>query len=74
MKENQKGCKTAKGIRKNVIRKDIKHADNKNTLFNNDFSQNEEIGSVNHQLGSYELNKVSMSCFDDKRYDGHYQT
>lgn len=24
--------------------------------------------SVNHELGSYELNKVSLSCFDDKRY------
>ena len=38
MKENQKGCKTAKGIKKNVIKKDIKHFDNKNTLFNNDLS------------------------------------
>ena len=26
------------------------------------------IRSNNHQLGSYELNKVSLSCFDDKRY------
>jgi len=26
------------------------------------------IRSQNHQLGSYELNKVSLSCFDDKRY------
>ena len=25
-------------------------------------------GSVNHELGSYELNKASLSCFDDKRY------
>ena len=31
-------------------------------------SQNETIRSNNHQLGSYELNKVSLSCFDDKRY------
>ena len=33
------------------------------------------IRSVNHQLGSYELNKISLSCFDDKRYihtDGNY--
>ena len=22
----------------------------------------------NHQLGSYELNKMSLSCFDDKQY------
>ena len=26
------------------------------------------IRSENHQLGSYEINKVSLSCFDDKRY------
>ena len=26
------------------------------------------IRSQNHQLGSYEINKVSFSCFDDKRY------
>ena len=25
------------------------------------------IRSNNHQLGSYELNKVSLPCFDDKR-------
>ena len=26
------------------------------------------IRSQNHQLESYEINKVSLSCFDDKRY------
>ena len=26
------------------------------------------IRSQNHELKSYELNKVSLSCFDDKRY------
>ena len=26
------------------------------------------IRSQNHELGSYEINKVSLSCFDDKRY------
>ena len=26
------------------------------------------IRSKNHQLGSFELNKVSLSCFDDQRY------
>ena len=28
----------------------------------------ETIRSKNHKLGSYEINKVSLSCFDDKRY------
>ena len=26
------------------------------------------IRSQGHQLGSYEINKVSLSCFDDERY------
>ena len=26
------------------------------------------IGSKNHNLGAYETNKRSLSCFDDKRY------
>ena len=24
--------------------------------------------SDHHQIGSYEFNKISLSCFDDKRY------
>ena len=26
------------------------------------------IRSENHQIGSYKLNKISLSCFNDKRY------
>ena len=26
------------------------------------------IGSKNHNLGTYEINKRSLSCFDDKQY------
>ena len=40
IKDNQNGGKTAKGIKKCVIKKDVNH----------------------------EINKVSLSCFDDKRY------
>ena len=70
IKNNQKGGKTAKGIKKNVIKNNIKHDDYKETLFNNKqmYHKMKTIRSENHQLGSYELNKVSLSCFDDKRY------
>ena len=70
MKDNQKGGKTAKGIKKNVIKNNIMHDDYKETLFNNKqmYHKIKTIRSENHQLGSYELNKVSLSCFDDKRY------
>ena len=70
MKDNQKGGKTAKGIKKNVIKNNIMHDDYKETLFNNKqmYHKMKTIRSENHQLGSYELNKVLLSCFDDKRY------
>ena len=70
MKDDQKGGKTAKGIKKNVIKNDIKHENYKDTLFNNKQMHHKmkTIRSQNHQLGSYEINKVSLSCFDDKRY------
>ena len=70
MKDNDKGGKTAKGIKKNIIKKNITHENYKNVLFNNEQMHHtmKTIRSNNHQLGSYELNKVSLSCFDDKRY------
>ena len=48
----------------------MKHEDYKNTLFNNEqiYHQMKIIRSIKHQLGSYDLNKISLSCFDDKRY------
>ena len=35
VKDNEKGGKTAKGIKKNIIKNNIKHEDYKNTLINN---------------------------------------
>ena len=69
-KDNQKGGKTAKGIKKNAIKKDIQHENYKETLFDNKlmYHKMKTIRSQNHELGSYEINKVSLSCFDDKRY------
>ena len=70
MKDDDKGGKTAKGIKKNVIKNNIKYEDYKQTLFNNKqlYHTMKTIRGNKHQLGSYELNKVSLSCFDDKRY------
>ena len=70
IKDNKKGGKTAKGIRKNVIKEDITHEDYKDTLSNNREMHHKmkTIRSQNHELSSYEINKVSLSCFDDKRY------
>ena len=85
VKDNEQTARTAKGIKKQVIIKDIKHEDYKNVLFNNEqiHHKMKTIRSEKHQLGSYELNKISLSCFDDKRFIhengitsyayGHYQ-
>ena len=70
MKGNEKGGKIAKGIEKNVIKKNIKHQNYKDILFNNKqlYHKTKTIRSENHQIGSYVINKVSLSCFDHKRY------
>ena len=68
VKDNETGGRTAKGIKKNVIKNNIKHKDYKNMLINNEpmHHKMKTIRSQRHQLGSYEINKMSLSCFDDK--------
>ena len=70
IKDNQKGGKTAKGIKKNVIKNNITNENYKDILFNDEQMDHKmkTIRSQNHELGSYEINQVSLSCFDDKRY------
>ena len=70
IKENQQNGKTCKGVKRNVIKQNIHHEDYKNVLFNNQqiYHKMKTIRSEKHELASYELNKVSLSCFDDKRY------
>ena len=70
VKDNEKGGKTAEGIKKNVIKNIIKHENYKNTVINNEQMHHKmkTIRSQRHQLGSYEINKVLLSCFDDKHY------
>ena len=62
--------KTAKGVKENVIKKEIKHTNYINVLFHNEkmLHQMRSIRSEFHQISSYHLNKVSLSPFDDKRY------
>ena len=69
-KDDGTNNKTAKGIKKNIIKKVIKHEDYKRILFNNEqmYNNMKTIRSDLHILKSFLLNKVSLSCFDDKRY------
>ena len=70
IKNDEKVGKTAKGIKKNVIKNHIKHEDCKEVLLNNEqlHHKMKTIRSHKHQLGSYEINKVSLSCFDGTCY------
>lgn len=70
VKNNDNGGKTAKGIKKSIIKKNINHNDYKETLMNNQQMHHEmrTIRSDCHKLNSYNINKVLLSCFDDKRY------
>ena len=70
IKNDEKGGKTAEGIKKNVIKNYIKHEDYKNVLLNNKqlHCKIKTIRSQKHQLSSYGINKISLSCFDDKCY------
>ena len=70
IKDNEQTARTAKGIKKQVIKKTLTHDNYKEVLFNNKQLHHtmKTIRSKNHQLGSFELNKISLSCFDDKRF------
>ena len=70
IQNDEKGSKTAKGIKKNIVTNVIKHEDYKNTLFNYGqmFHKMKTIRSERHEIYSLEINKKSLSCFDDKRY------
>ena len=70
IKENGKGGKTAKGVKKYVIKNTITYEDYLNTLTTGGRMHHSmcTIRSAKHKIGTYEVNKVSLSCFDNKRY------
>ena len=73
IRDNEKGGKTTKGIKKNVIKNNIKHEDYKDVLSNDEqlHHKMKTIRSQKHQLGSHEINKVLLSCFNDKHHILH---
>ena len=67
-----KECNTAKGV--SIATEFNKFKD---VLFNEKIIRHKmkRIQSKKHKLGTYEIDKISLSCFDDKRYvldDGIY--
>lgn len=62
--------KTCKGISRSVNKLVLKHEMYRDCLFNGEqrVDQMSRIGSKGHHLYTYDINKVSLSPYDDKRY------
>ena len=69
-KTENKENKTAKDVKKNVIKHELCLSDYRDTLFNCTTMRHKmrTIRSEYHQISSYQINEVSLSPFDDKRY------
>ena len=63
-------CKKAKGINKGVVRRKMRHQDYLKTLQDQtrSLARMRAIRSTNHRVTSCEINKIGLSCYDDKRY------
>ena len=64
-----KNNKTAKGISK-FTKRDLEHEDYLSCLLNSTIEKHKikTFRSDHHVVSSYEINKTSLSCYDDKRY------
>ena len=62
--DDGKECNTAKGV--NIA---TEFNEFKETLFSKKISRHKmrRIHGKKHKLGRYEINRISLSCFDDKR-------
>ena len=61
--------KKGKGVNKNVVAT-IRHNKPKDVLLNKKCFRHSinSIQSKDHRIGTYEINKISFSCFDNKTY------
>ena len=68
--DNDEEKKTAKGIVKSVIKKELKHEIYKDILETSGkmYSDMKVIQSEKHEIYTMNLHKVSLSAYDDKRY------
>ena len=64
-----KSEKKAKGVNKNVVAT-INHNEYKDVLFNNKCITHsmDRFESKEHRIRTYKINKIYLSCFDDKIY------
>ena len=66
---NNSEHKKAKGVSRNVVLT-ISYNKYKDVLLNNKCLRHSmnRIQSKGHRIGTYQINKISLSCFKDKRY------
>ena len=59
--------KKAKGVNRNIVAT-IRHNEYKNVLLEKKCLRHSmnRIQSKDHKIGTYEINRISLSCFDDK--------
>ena len=69
-KTKKEELKKAKGVKKNVVKKDISHQDYVNCLFEEIKCMHtmQSIRLFKHKLYTIKQNKISLSPYDDKRY------
>ena len=70
LKTKKEEMKKEKGVKKNIVKKDIGHQDYVYCLFEGRKFMHtiQTIRSFKHQLYTIKQNKVSLSPYDDKRY------
>lgn len=70
LKADKKIIKKAKGVKKNVVEKQIKHEQYKETLFGGEqrWHGMNILRSERHEIFGMHVNKISLSAFDSKRW------
>ena len=66
---NNEEIKKTKGVNKNIV-KIIRHKGYVDVLFNKNLIRHKmkRIQSKLHKIGTYDVRKISLSCFECKRY------
>ena len=70
MKADEKNIKKAKGVKRNVVKKQIKHEEYKQVLFSKEqmWHGMNILRSEGHEIYGMHVNKISLSPFDSKRW------
>ena len=74
LKVGSKEKKTGKGIKKAFLKKEVTHADYKRCLLSNNRADQQQLASFNtirskrHEISTFEINKVGLCAYDNKRY------